>query len=477
MGEATGEAVRAAFDARTGVHRPYFAAGVAVVLSAGAVWGAYLLWRIGFARSFTAASIHEVNAHGQAQILGWVGLFVMGFAWQMFARWKRAEGPRRLARACLGLMLAGIVARSFGEPLHAAPGMRALALAGALAAVVAVALFAGAMFRALRDPSAVLPAERGYLAVAFAAFLVQAVGEAALLAATTGAATRAELLGVVSTWQAPLRDVQIHAFALMAILGVGLRLFPRTFGLARPSARAVRLGVALIPLAVAAEVAGLVAMRLSGERAWAALLYGGILLLAGTTFALTRRWLPGAAGDPRPRAAELRRDRSVKFVRAAALWLNLSMALLVLAPVHQFLVLPHAGALSESGRHAVEIGFSHAYYGAARHAITVGFVSLTILGVSARLVPMLGGLATTGLRPLWLPFLLVNAGCALRVTLQIATDFTEPAFAAIGASGVLEVAGLALWGGHLLRTMAGRALRVRPAAGAGTGTGELTLAS
>ena len=73
------------------IYRPFFKAGIAVVLSLGAVWGAYLLLRIGLTGSFTAAGLHEVNAHGHAQIFGWVGLFVMGFAYQAFPRFKHAS--------------------------------------------------------------------------------------------------------------------------------------------------------------------------------------------------------------------------------------------------------------------------------------------------------------------------------------------------------------------------------------------------
>lgn len=63
------------------IYRPFFKAGIAVALSLGAVWGTYLLLRIAVSGSFTAAGLHEVNAHGHAQIFGWVGLFVMGFAY------------------------------------------------------------------------------------------------------------------------------------------------------------------------------------------------------------------------------------------------------------------------------------------------------------------------------------------------------------------------------------------------------------
>src|SRR5262245_4397428 len=77
------------------IYRPFFRAGIAVVLTLGAAWGAYLLARIALRHSFAAAGLHEVNAHGHAQIFGWVGLFVMGFAYQAFPRFKHTDlrGP------------------------------------------------------------------------------------------------------------------------------------------------------------------------------------------------------------------------------------------------------------------------------------------------------------------------------------------------------------------------------------------------
>src|SRR5579883_2799541 len=100
------------------IYRPFFKAGIAVTLSLGAVWGAYLLVRIALTGSFRAAGLHEVNAHGHAQIFGWVGLFVMGFAYQAFPRFKHADlALPGLARASLWLMVAGVLTRSVSEPL------------------------------------------------------------------------------------------------------------------------------------------------------------------------------------------------------------------------------------------------------------------------------------------------------------------------------------------------------------------------
>src|SRR5579885_1310886 len=40
------------------IYRPFFRAGILVTLTAGAVWGAYLLLRIGWTGSFGAAGLH-----------------------------------------------------------------------------------------------------------------------------------------------------------------------------------------------------------------------------------------------------------------------------------------------------------------------------------------------------------------------------------------------------------------------------------
>ena len=145
-------------------------------------------------------------------------------------------------------------------------------------------------------------------------------------------------------------------------------------------------------------------------------------------------------------------DRTLKFLRAAYVWLLVSLALLILLPVHQHILIPWLA----SGSEAAHIHFSHAYFGAIRHAITVGFVSLMIVGVAARVVPTLNGVDPRQLSKLWGPFLLINGGCTLRVVGQTLTDFVPVAFPITGISGVLEVLGLTLWAVHLWRIMSGR---------------------
>lgn len=430
------------------IYRPFFKSGIAIALTLGAVWGAYLLLRIGFLRSFTAVGINEVNAHGHAQIFGWVGLFVMGFAYQAFPRFKHTSlAYPRLALATLWIMLAGIVTRSSAQAfLDASPILGSVGLAGSIAEIVAILLFAGIIGTTLSRSGKPLAVYDYYIAVAMGWFVLQAVYGTAYFWALAVARDRDAMLGLVATWQAPLRDVQIHGFMMLMILGVSQRIFPNFYGFAAPGPRRSLVALYLLNAAIIGEVAGLILMRTKGHT-WAALWYGSVLLLAVGVALLVSGW--------RLHSAPRETDRSLKFLRAAYVWLFISLTMLVLLPAHQF------GALRlwAPESHAAQIGFSHAYYGAIRHAITVGFVSMMIVGVAAKVVPTLNGIDIRQLPSLWIPFVLLNTGCAMRVGFQALTDFRESVFPIAGFSGILEVAGLTIWGVHLWRTMNGR-LRV-----------------
>ncbi len=431
------------------IYRRFFLAALAVVMTAGATWGALLLLRIGAVGSFTALSVHDVNAHGHAQIFGWVGLFVMGFAYQAFPRMKHTSLWRPgLANLSFYLMLFGILARAVGEPLHAVGGMRALALLAGAAEITAIGLFVTIIVQTLRTSGKRWLTADAFAVAALAFFFVQAIYDLWLLFVTTAPGlNRDGLLYWVSHYQAPLRDLQIHGFALLIILGVGLRMFPALFGFRSPQDRTAAWGLTALVAALVAEVFGYIWMRQDGGPAAIALMYGGMLVLAGVSIALTWHW--GIAARP------TEQDRSVKFIRAGIVWLHVSMLLLVLLPVYMYLALPAAGSLSHSGAEALAMGFSHAYFGAVRHAITVGFISLMILGMAAKVVPTLNGVDIRRLGGLWLPFVLINVGCAMRVGFQVATDFAAWAYPIAGVSGLLELTAIGLWGFHLWRIMRG----------------------
>ncbi|MCC6143668.1 MAG: DUF1858 domain-containing protein [Candidatus Hydrogenedentes bacterium] len=445
VAETAHEAVETGVDFADSIYRPFFKAGIAVILSVGAVWGAALLLRIGFLGSFTAVGLQEVNAHGHAQIFGWVGLFVMGFAYQAFPRFKHTQlAWPKLAMATLVLMVAGVFLRSVFQPLLSIAQWPLLpALFGSILEIMAIALFAGIIEKTLRASGKPLAHYDYYILCALGWFLIQAIYGTAYFTATALAENKDALVSLVATWQGSLRDLQIHGFAMLMILGVSQRIFHFFYGLPKPAERRSLVVLGCLNLAIVGEVAGLILMRVQGYQ-WTSLWYGSVILMTIALAVLVYNWHIFSKPEES--------DRSLKFLRTAYAWLFLSFAMLIFLPGYQFGLLK---ALAPDSN-AAQLGFSHAYYGAIRHAITVGFISLMIVGVAAKVVPTLNGADTKRLNGLWLPFVLINTGCAMRVGFQTLTDFTDIAFPIAGVSGLLEVTGLAIWGVHLWRIMNGR---------------------
>jgi len=138
-------------------------------------------------------------------------------------------------------------------------------------------------------------------------------------------------------------------------------------------------------------------------------------------------------------------DRGLKFIRAAYIWFIVATAMLVFTPVYTFgIYMPITSS---------QVPFSHAFFGAYRHALTVGFIMMMIVGVSSKVVPTLSGVDVRRAPSLWPTFLLLNLGNLTRVSSQIATDFFPSAFSVMGFSGFIEVVGLMLWGYELLANM------------------------
>lgn len=415
------------------IYRPYFLAAIASMLTAGAAWGVLLLLKIGAISSFTGVSILEVNAHGHAQVMGWVGLFIIGFSYQAFPRMWHCQvvGPR-LAPLVLGALICGIVLRVMAMYAHDQPWAITLHRTGAVLETAAVVTFAVQMlWTFLHSLQPVAP----YLVLIFAAifFLVlQTVFSSWHMDRLLRAVTREQLLAQISGWQSPLRDMQIHGLALLMIMGVGMRMFPAIFGFAEISSRRAWTGLSLLLGAVFLEIIFFATMTLTQVHAVGVLLLLPWLMLPAGVGIIVWPW---KVWRPSPVS-----ERSAKFIHAAFMWLFISLGMLLLLPGYIYL----------SGQ-----GFSHAYYGSARHAITVGFISLMIVGMSSKVVPTLRGVFPAQLPALWLPFVLINLGCLLRVSFQVGTDWHPLFFKLVGISGCCEWAGFALWGWHMTAVMLG----------------------
>src|SRR5579875_1219193 len=125
------------------IYRRFFKAAIGIVFSLGGLWGVIALLQISRGEALLQPQLLPmIHAHAHAMIFGWVGLFVMGFAYQSFPRFKLTTlWQPRLANLTLYLMISGIIFRFSGDLL--AHGALALDLGAVSAAaeIAAIILF------------------------------------------------------------------------------------------------------------------------------------------------------------------------------------------------------------------------------------------------------------------------------------------------------------------------------------------------
>jgi hypothetical protein len=415
------------------IYRRFFKAGIAILLTLGGMWGAINLAQIALGKNFLQLRlVPAIHAHAHAMIFGWVGLFVMGFAYQSFPRFKFTTLWRpSLANLSFFLMLAGIAARLAAEMLERGAAALALGSFAASAEAIAIGIFLLVLYRTARGSIAPRSPYEKFIFAALAWFFAQSLLSSFFFFAKATAVTPQALVRRIALIDGPLRDIQLLGFVALMIIGVSQRFVPAVYGLGNPARDRSRLLFWLMNGALVFDVASY-ELLFSGQGVWP-----GIAL--EISYLLMLAWAIVAVRQLRVFVRPANPDRSWKFIRAAYVWLLVALGMLPLLPAYGLLT------------HQV---FSHSFAGAYRHAYTVGFISLMIVGVSSRVVPILAGLDPRDQASLQGAFVLINVGCAGRVVLQILTDWI-PAFAFpfVGLTGFIEMAGFAWWGVHLWRTM------------------------
>lgn len=419
------------------IYRPFFLAGIATVLTLGCMWGAINLLAIGLKESFSGVNYSWVLAHAHAMVFGFVGFFIMGFAYQAFPRFKHTSLWRpRLAFAALPFMIAGILLQTIAHLLS--PPSMLLEIVAATIQLVSVIIFGLVITMTARLANKPESYDR-FVYAALGWFLLAAIANPVIFKLFELAANRQELLFNLATLNIPYRDLQLLGIAVVMILGVSLRLLPHAYGLREPSPRwqsflfwgvngSILMGIVLF-------VGGM-----AGGNHWLLMLQWlttVVLLIIAIATPLQYRLF-----GPVPQSEQ---DRGLKFIRAAYVWFIIATAMLVFTPLYNFgIYMPITGS---------HVPFSHAFFGAYRHALTVGFIMMMIVGVSSKIVPTLSGIDLRRANSLWPTFVLLNLGNLTRVSFQIATDYSASAYRVMGVSGFIEVVGLTLWGFELFANM------------------------
>jgi hypothetical protein len=406
------------------VHRPFIAWALAITLSLGAGWGALLLFEIGWYGRFEAAPAGHVVAHGAAQLGGFIALFVVGIALRYLP--MGSGGPRAglaFSRLLLAALLTGVIG---GFVWALAPGeVSWLGPLSGAALVLGAVLFLGFLLRQLAGK---LRTTWGRLIAVAGVWLVVWAGVTLLLRSRASA----EGPGAYDvSMRQLLMELSIFGFALNAIYGFGQRLLSGIVGSGTPRTGAVEATFWLLNAGVV-----LLLLAHTARTAFADSLGAAALAAGAFSYAVGMRgFLRVRRTSPRPEVGQGLLER---YVQLAFFWLLAGLALLLLADLYW-----GARGLTPP----------HAYLGAVRHALTVGFMTTLILGVGQRLLPILSHTLLPWPRLVLPTFLLLAVGNLLRVLTELATSASPAAFAIMPFSAVLELSALTLFSANALRTL------------------------
>jgi uncharacterized protein involved in response to NO len=123
--------------------RVYVATGLAFMLP-GTFVGLTMLLKISAAHGASAADAGWVQAHGHAQVFGWLGTFILGIGYYTIPRLRRAAFSHTAAWTTYGLWTAGVAMRwAVGSwPWH----WRVLFPGAGVLELAAVVIFAASVF-------------------------------------------------------------------------------------------------------------------------------------------------------------------------------------------------------------------------------------------------------------------------------------------------------------------------------------------
>ena len=361
-----------------------------------------------------------IQAHGHAQMLGWIGTFILGIGFYSLP--KMAGQSTRFASSgwlAWGLWTSGALLRWFAGVYlwH----WKALLPASALLELGGFLIFLQSSMKSHR-PGMQGPSGKK-LQVWIVAVLAGTAGLLASLLMNLGAAFYVSWTGTDPAFPAPLESRLLfwlaYGFIVPTIWGFSARWLPVFLGL-----KPVR--ESLLRAALIVDFAAVLAAQVGWFKV-APWLVALAAILSVQAF--------GLAGPAERPAKTLGVHPSFPwFVRVAYGWLIVATA----------------------------IGIAAAYYdrangwtGAGRHALTVGFISTMVFSVGQRILPAFGGMKVLYSPRLMLTcLLLLNLGCTLRVTSEILAyeGYWPPAWNVLPYSAVLELMAVTIFAANLVLT-------------------------
>jgi hypothetical protein len=397
----------------------FIATGLIFMLVPGTLVGVLNLFTISKEHAAGSASLAWVQAHGHAQLFGWIGSFILGIGFYSIPNLRRVstfafwEGW-----LCWVLWTAGVALRWTADMYswH----WRLLLPVSALMELAAVSLF---LVQSAHGHNLVVARKHrlepwGILVlggtIGLLAALVFNFGECLYLTVNGG--------GPVSPGDITSRFLILAAwgFVVPVVWGFTAHWMPVFMGLQPTKESMLVSGFWTCLGGIVLSLAGL-------------FLAGGTLLLLSTSLTIAALRLFEPAEKP-AKTTGVHRSFPV-FVRLAYGWLLVAALLSLWSAIE-----PGASGIS----------------GAGRHALTVGFFSTMVFSVAPRILPaFMSRKQLLSSTLMVVSLVLLTAGCLTRVVSQIVAyqGYADWAWVALPASATLELLAFIAFGVNMLGTM------------------------
>ena len=412
------------------VYEKFFKTAILMALTIGVTVGAIVLTYIGKTQDFHYVLHKLVQTHGHAQLFGWVGLCIIGFAYYIIPRVKNVELKyRELTTTSFWLIVTGTVIRIFAQPYANELTNILLPISGLLE-FMAIALFAFIILSTVlasqekKEPydKFIMAGVLWFLVCGFMNFIMDVV----MFFTNTNEIPR--------TFYSPFVHVFLLGFVFMFIFAVNIRTVYAFLDVGTARVRAVNTTFWLLNLTLPVYF---VAHSFNYNSPFLLKVsYLTIYLVAFSIllFVYGIRIFEKSTKE----LDDVVMDRSYsKTIRAAYVWLIIGVLILGAKPFLK--------AFSEP---------QYLFHGAANHAIAVGFVTLMIIGYASKMVPTFKGVGMHSIRLADLSFYLINIGCFLRVSTQIMIGLSNDSYySLIGFSGWIEFTAIGIFGYNVWKTM------------------------
>ncbi len=419
-------------------YKLYIASGMAIAVFGGFILGLLVPVSRALGWGWEASRPDIVHVHGQLQLAGFAGLYVMAMSMRLLPRFGRLRLRfEALVYPIWALVVASLLLRALVLPwlpddAHSA-GVLGAELLGLAASAAFFLVISGSLLTQDRELDAT-----GYFFL-FGALMLLVEGFASAFVAIDELDDPTRVFAYLP--DSAIQHLQLFGFVLAFVAGVSGRIVPTMVGLPRSE----RLGLPLAFLHAAA-----------------------VLGLAGALLWLEYRDYSEAVERLAALATALMGVAFLGFVWQAGIFRAAAQRLRPASQPHLWLVRSAFAWLAFAGGYAVYLGAKGLAEGtlatqsetdALRHAVAVGLVVTLIMGMSLLILPEFAGERMVRSRQGWLSYALlglVNAAGVLRVGPALAgTDWTiETGSWLMAAGGIVAETAMVVFALSFVRLLA-----------------------